>query len=491
MDLTTTPISDEDAIAFNNFMEKFGKTAAKDINAGLERWQAWDALGTVVDSQNMVYADYIPFYHIWKTGDWSEATPIPQNFNTDTDTDTNTDTDTTTPPSPTPGTSFGSSDSNLSTMAPPRMGSLGYIDQAKELIPDATPANPALASLLYFSKMGELASQPGATALGAASSAFASPAQYLMEREAAKERVAKERATVAAQLSRAGKGGTGKERMRDQVLRVAQALSQGLSLQPNDLAELVYNIRELKRDKNYTLPDGRQVKEPGINMMEIIKQTYGDEVYNAILSRLGGDSSTTTIIDPEQEGQPEQDANTILFGDKELTIQSSKDLSAPQATAIANSTSAINNLKIAYDYFMDANLSAPEFRLRLFGPNLGEKRTAISALRRALEILLRLRTGAAAPETEVQTYMEMYAPSVLDTKRNVKIKFDDMMSFFQNIRDAITRSQNYVINDDGTSTPLDVNFEKEIQNLDEDVTENELSEQGITINDGKILIEVD
>jgi len=275
------------------------------------------------------------------------------------------------------------------------------------------------------------------------------------------------------------------------VLRVAQSLSQGLSLQPNDLAELVYNIRELKRDKNYTLPDGRQVKEPGINMMEIIKQTYGDEVYNAILSRLGSDSSTTTIIDSNQE-QSEQDVNTILFGDKELNIVSNKDLTAPQATAIANSTSAISNLKIAYDYFMAVNLSPTEFRLRLGMPNLGEKRTAISALRRALEILLRLRTGAAAPPAEVDNYMNMYAPSIFDTKRNVKIKFDDMMAFFQNIQNGITRSQNYTIKDDGTSTALDVNLAETIPNLDADVTENELNDQGITItDDGKILIEVD
>ena len=50
-----------------------------------------------------------------------------------------------------------------------------------------------------------------------------------------------------------------------------------------------------------TLPDGSQVKEPGVNMMEIIRQTYGEQVYNAILSRLTGDSSTTTIIDPDKQ----------------------------------------------------------------------------------------------------------------------------------------------------------------------------------------------
>lgn len=42
-------------------------------------------------------------------------------------------------------------------------------------------ADPALASLLYFSKMGELASQPGSTLLGSISGAFSAPAEYLAD----------------------------------------------------------------------------------------------------------------------------------------------------------------------------------------------------------------------------------------------------------------------------------------------------------------------
>jgi|TARA_A100000172_G_scaffold64437_1_gene43960 hypothetical protein len=481
-------ISEQDATDFQSWMNSpVAEEAAKTITNGQGILDGYMG-GTVLNNDGTLFQPYIPFFTLWKTGFNVSNIPNNESVNVEPNIPPNEEGDISTSNDVEPP-GFGVSVNQ--PMMDRNFGSLGYIDQARQLIPDAAPADPAMASLLYFSKMGELASQPGATLLSSISGSFSSPAQYLLEREQAKERVAKERATVAAQLGRAGKGGTGKERMRDQVLRVAQSLSQGLSLQPNDLAELVYNIRELKRDKNYTLPDGRQVKEPGINMMEIIKQTYGDEVYNAILSRLGSDSSTTTIIDSNQE-QSEQDVNTILFGDKELNIVSNKDLTAPQATAIANSTSAISNLKIAYDYFMAVNLSPTEFRLRLGMPNLGEKRTAISALRRALEILLRLRTGAAAPPAEVDNYMNMYAPSIFDTKRNVKIKFDDMMAFFQNIQNGITRSQNYTIKDDGTSTALDVNLAETIPNLDADVTENELNDQGITItDDGKILIEVD
>ena len=485
-------LTEQDIGLFIDWMNTSGPNFVDQVGNGIQKYSQFSKEGQVVDIDGVVLPHLRQFYGLFKTGskatNTNEITPtenieIPNNQNIETTNNQNINVDDN-------QINFGVS--NNQPMMDRNFGSLGYVDQARQLIPDAAPADPAMAALLYFSKMGELASQPGSTVLSSAAGAFSSPAQYLLEREQAKERVAKERATVAAQLGRAGKGGTGKERMRDQVLRVAQALSQGLSLSPNDYAELVFNIRELRKDKTTTLPDGRQVKEPGVNMMEIIRQTYGDQVYNAILSRLTGDSSTTTIIDPDKE-QPKQDVNTILFGDKELNIVSEKDLTAPQATAIANARSAISNLKIAYDYFMADNLSASEFRIRLGSPNLGEKRTAISALRRALEILLRLRTGAAAPQSEVDSYMKMYAPSIFDTKRNVKIKFDDMMAFFQNIQKGITRSQNYQYDEgNNKSTKLpDVNLEKVIPNLDADLTEDELTEDGITItNDGKILIEV-
>ena len=86
------------------------------------------------------------------------------------------------------------------------------------------------------------------------------------------------------------------------------------------------------------------------------------------------------------------------------------------------------------------------------------------------------------------------SPSYFESKGyKTIIKFDDMMEFFQNIQQGITRSQNYQYDEtNNKSTQLpDVDLEKEIPNLDEKLTEQELSEEGITItDDGKILIEV-
>ena len=62
--------------------------------------------------------------------------------------------------------------------------------------------DPALLSLLYFSELGKQASQPGATALGAASSAAVTPAAYLLKDRQAQADDAKTRATLTCIISR-------------------------------------------------------------------------------------------------------------------------------------------------------------------------------------------------------------------------------------------------------------------------------------------------
>jgi len=80
---------------------------------------------------------------------------------------------------------------------------------AQALQPAPKPIDPALLSFIYFSQMAAEASKPGATALGAASTAALTPAQYLMkDYERQKEREAKLPATALqiANLIKPAKG---------------------------------------------------------------------------------------------------------------------------------------------------------------------------------------------------------------------------------------------------------------------------------------------
>jgi hypothetical protein len=68
----------------------------------------------------------------------------------------------------------------LTTLAGDSANAETALKLARALRPKPEEFDPAVASLLYFTKMGELANQPGSTLLGSASGAFASPAEYLM-----------------------------------------------------------------------------------------------------------------------------------------------------------------------------------------------------------------------------------------------------------------------------------------------------------------------
>ena len=80
------------------------------------------------------------------------------------------------------------------------------------LTPKQEKIDPAMLAFLYFSRMGELASQPGATLFGSAAGAATSPAEYLMRRKEADKKADASRAGTAVNListlkkSQAGSG---------------------------------------------------------------------------------------------------------------------------------------------------------------------------------------------------------------------------------------------------------------------------------------------
>ena len=119
---------------------------------------------------------------------------------------------------------MGASGIDLDTLLNSQYGALtpellaalsGSEDKAKQAIaltealtPKAPEVDPAMASLLYFTKMGELASQPGATTLGSISGAFSSPAEYLQSIRKRKEELEASKPGTAASFAKALKAPT-------------------------------------------------------------------------------------------------------------------------------------------------------------------------------------------------------------------------------------------------------------------------------------------
>ncbi len=68
-------------------------------------------------------------------------------------------------------------------------------------------------------------------------------------------------------------------------------------------------------------------------------------------------------------------------------------------------------------------------------------RTGYQALRRAVEVLLRMRTGAAAPASEVETYMSLYAPSPMDSDEAAQNKMNQLRRIFEDTTNLMTNQQ--------------------------------------------------
>ena len=106
-----------------------------------------------------------------------------------------------------PDATLGASQTDMSQINAGALTSLPAYQQASALADqiygERESISPAMLSFLFFSKMAEEASKPGATALGAAGTAAATPAAYLMKERELEAADKKSKATLAATLTTA------------------------------------------------------------------------------------------------------------------------------------------------------------------------------------------------------------------------------------------------------------------------------------------------
>jgi hypothetical protein len=70
-------------------------------------------------------------------------------------------------------------------------------------------------------------------------------------------------------------------------------------------------------------------------------------------------------------------------------------------------------------------------------------------VRLAIEAALRAMTGAAAPESEVENYLNIFGPSALDTQATIKDKLDRLQSFMGNVEANIAQGRSSAPGADG------------------------------------------
>ena len=82
--------------------------------------------------------------------------------------------------------------------------------------------------------------------------------------------------------------------------------------------------------------------------------------------------------------------------------------------------------------------------------NRGEAGRAERTVRLAVESALRAMTGAAAPESEVESYMNLFGPSAWDTPTTARDKLDRLQDFLANLRANIEQGRGPAL---GAQTP--------------------------------------
>ena len=148
-------------------------------------------------------------------------------------------------------------------------------------------------------------------------------------------------------------------------------------------------------------------------------------------------------------GQPYQMAVKREDLERGRIPETKRPLSPATATSIANSEGALRELEGMETFFIDSEGEVNRTDVAaMVGMLPGtDGRSAGLKMQRAIETLLRTRTGAAAPIEEVKNYMAMYGPSVFDSAADIKDKLKAARQYFQRQVDLIR----------GGDAPVDIN----------------------------------
>ncbi len=145
-------------------------------------------------------------------------------------------------------------------------------------------------------------------------------------------------------------------------------------------------------------------------------------------------AATAAAKPPEPMGEPGAKVTVKNVTPTKLTMAESQDL--------ASFDQAKKDIEAAEKILFPDGKFSTAAAAAAAGTVVGtEGRTAAQALRRSIEVLLRLRTGAAAPKEEVDNYMGYYMPSPLDNQAQADAKRQALKGFFEGTRDYFSQGR--------------------------------------------------
>jgi len=262
------------------------------------------------------------------------------------------------------------------------------------------------------------------------------------------------------------------ERLRDGIITNAQSffnLGEGESLASGLTTKLISDITELRDTKLVPIPDPKDPNktvmtlQQGVNMYDILEKEFGKDAVDK-LKNLAGIETADTFIVPEgkeQNGVGENKGKkfeTLNIGGTKFTILSTKDskLGATEVKTLTNARTGLKRLNTAlsllfkdgkYNRKLVATMNlTPDWALGSIeflspGGVSGNALTVIEAMKEAIELILRERSGAAVPPAELENYLKLYLPATYNNEVQARNKIDSLLSYFKGSIDGINQGR--------------------------------------------------
>jgi len=253
------------------------------------------------------------------------------------------------------------------------------------------------------------------------------------------------------------------ERLKNEAINIATKINDKQielingKLPPNLLAGLKADANQIVETKKITInqSDGSSIEvlRPGIDIRQIISDSYGSEIAELMYGKIEEPAEgSSNYID----GINIAGINFNKIGGKDAK------LSTAESSALANARNSANSLNTAFNlYFENGEYNRKRAVLAsqaatsvtnepsligraadIFAAVTDQKaRSILQEMSNSIEIILRVRSGAAVPDSEVIKYQKLYMPNSLDNADLARAKLQKLAAFVADTYDGLAKGR--------------------------------------------------